>query len=137
MDVRLERVGDEDAEPRSRGQIGLDLPIGVDQERDAIVGIGDEVARVSEARVEELLDQQLARTLARVTLRSRLLADGLRLLLQDFLTGAEVLLLRRDHRRNAFVDAPAFCFGLFERVLGAWLVFIHAARSGKAHAVRL
>src|SRR5204863_466991 len=36
------------------------------QERDARVGIGDEVARVSKPRVEELLDQQLARTLASV-----------------------------------------------------------------------
>src|SRR5438874_1972972 len=66
VDVRLEGVGDEDAESRGRGEVGLDLAIGIDQERDARVGIGDEVARVSKPRVEELLDQQLARTLASV-----------------------------------------------------------------------
>jgi len=53
-------------EARGRGEVRFDLPVGIDQERHARVGVGDEVASVSKARVEELLDQQLARTLARV-----------------------------------------------------------------------
>ena len=114
MDVRFERVGDQNAQARSRGEIRLDLPIRIDQERDACVRIRDEVARVPKARIEELLDQQLARTLARVWLRSRLLADRLGFLLQDFFTWAEIFFLGGDHRRYALVDAFALCFGLLE-----------------------
>jgi len=53
-------VGDQDAESGRGGKVRLDLPIGVDQESDAGVRVGDEVARVSEPRVEELLDQHVA-----------------------------------------------------------------------------
>src|SRR5437762_1829752 len=63
--MRLERIGDEDAEARCRREVRIDLAVGVDEESDPGVRIGDQVARVSEPRVEELLDQQGARTLAR------------------------------------------------------------------------
>ena len=114
VDVRLERVRDQDAETRGRGEVRFDLPVGIDQERHARVGVGDEVASVSKARVEELLDQQLARTLARVWLRSRLLTDRLGLLLEHFFAGTEVLFVRCDHRWNPLVDALALGFGLLE-----------------------
>ena len=63
VDVRLERIGDENAEPRGRRQIGVEIPVGVNEKRDTRLGVGDEIARMPQARVEELLDQQLARTL--------------------------------------------------------------------------
>jgi hypothetical protein len=69
---------------------------------------------VPEAGVEELLDQQLARTLARALLRSRLLANRLGFLLQDLFAGTDVFLLRCEDRRDAFVDALALCLCLFE-----------------------
>jgi hypothetical protein len=71
VDVRLERVGDQHAEARGRSEIRIDVPVGVDQKRDAGVGVRDEIARVPEAGVEELLDQQLARTLRASALYGR------------------------------------------------------------------
>ena len=55
MDVRLERVRDQDIHLRSGREIHIDGAVGIDEERDAGIGIRDEVARVAEARVEELL----------------------------------------------------------------------------------
>ena len=114
MDVRLEGVGDEHAKARGGGEICLDLPIGIDEKRDAGIGIRDEIARVPQAGVKELLYQQLARTLARVLLRSRLLADRLGFLLQHLFARAEIFFLRCDHGRYPLVNALALCLCLFE-----------------------
>jgi len=114
VNVRLERIGDKHAEARSRAEIRVNVPVGVDEKRNAGLRVSDEVARVAQAGVEELLDQQLARTLARVLLRSRLLADRLGFLLQHLFTRTEVLRFRRDHGRDAFVDALALQLCLFE-----------------------
>ena len=55
VNVRLERVRDEDVHRRCGREIRIDGTVGIDQERDAGIGIRDEVARVAESRVEELL----------------------------------------------------------------------------------
>src|SRR5712692_10406213 len=107
VDVRLQRVCDQNTETRRRGEIRVDLPVGVDEERDAGVGVGDEVARVPEPRVEELLDQHLARNLARARLRSRLLADRLRFFPQSLFAGTWRVIVRRDHRGHALIEALA------------------------------
>ncbi len=57
MDVRFERVRDQDTEPRGGVEVRLEVTIGVHEERDALVWIGDEVGGVAEARVEELIEQ--------------------------------------------------------------------------------
>ncbi|OLC09893.1 MAG: hypothetical protein AUH39_03530 [Chloroflexi bacterium 13_1_40CM_67_9] len=114
VDMRFERVADEDTDAGSRGEIGVDVPVGIDEERDARVGIRDEVARVSDPGVKELFDQQLARTLARVPLRSRLLTNGLGLLFQDFFARTEIPIVWCDHRRYSLVDALALRFGFVE-----------------------
>jgi hypothetical protein len=51
VDVRLERVGDEDAQARGRAEVGVDVSVGIDKKGDAGVGIRDEIARVPEAGV--------------------------------------------------------------------------------------
>ena len=114
VNVRLERVRDEHAEARGRPEIRVDVPVRVDEKGNAGVGVRDEIARVPEAGVEELLDQQLARTLARVLLRSRLLADRLGFLLQHFFARTRLAVVRCDHRGYAFVDALALQLSFFE-----------------------
>src|SRR2546426_1559346 len=55
--VGLERVGDEHAQSRGRVQIGVDVTVGIDEKGDAGIRVRDEVARVTEAGIEELFDQ--------------------------------------------------------------------------------
>src|SRR2546430_12628673 len=57
VNVGLERVCDQHAEPRGCGQIGVDVTVGVDKEGDAGIRVRDEVARVTEASIEDLFDQ--------------------------------------------------------------------------------
>src|SRR5438445_9070467 len=110
----LKRIGHEDAEAGRRGEIGVDVPVRIDEERRARVGTRDEIARVSDPGVKELFDQQLARTLARVPLRSRLLTSGLGLLFEDFFSRTDIPIVGCDHRRYSFVDALALRFGFLE-----------------------
>ena len=70
VDVGLERIGDQHAEPRRGAKIRVDLPIGVDEEGDAGIGVGDKIARVSETGVEELLDQH-GRTIPAGSIKDR------------------------------------------------------------------
>src|SRR6266550_1446505 len=60
--------------------------------------------------------------------------DRFRLLLQHFLAGTQPLVVRWDHRWDPLVDALALRLGLFQRVVRARLVFIHARQSGKGRA---
>ena len=57
VDVRLERMRHEDAEPRGDREVRVDVAVGIDEESDARVWVGAQVARVAEPGVEELLDQ--------------------------------------------------------------------------------
>jgi hypothetical protein len=50
-------VSDENVQLRRRREIDVDGAIWVNEERDAGIWIGHEVARVSEPRIEELLQQ--------------------------------------------------------------------------------
>ena len=104
----------ENAKASGRREIRVDPSVRVDDERDARVRVGHEVARVPEARVEELLDEHFARNLARARLRSRLLTDRLGFLLQDLFAWTRLVIVRRDRGGYAFVDALALCLCLFE-----------------------
>src|SRR5207245_2047763 len=53
--VRLEGMRDEDAELRGPVEVRLEMTVRVDQEGDALVGIGDEIGSVTQTCVEELL----------------------------------------------------------------------------------
>ena len=64
------------------------------------------------------------------------LADRLGFLLEHFFAWTEVLFFSRDHGGYAFLDAFALCLCFFERVFGAWLLFIHAHLSGNPRAAR-
>src|SRR5712691_10079508 len=59
--VRLERVGDEHAQPRGGVQVGVDVTVRVDAKGDTGIRVRDEVARVTEAGIEELFDQHRRR----------------------------------------------------------------------------
>src|SRR5438876_9499674 len=61
VDVRLKRVGNEHAQPRGGVQVGVDVTVRIDKKGDPGIRVRDEVARMTEAGIEELFDQHRRR----------------------------------------------------------------------------
>src|SRR5207245_11616067 len=59
--VRLERVGNENGQPRGGVQVGVDVTVRIDEKGDPGIRVRDEVARMTEAAIEELFDQHRRR----------------------------------------------------------------------------
>ena len=54
---------DENIKLRRGCEIRVDTAVRIDEERDARIGVGDEIARMAEASIEELLQEHRARTI--------------------------------------------------------------------------